>query len=133
MVEKIISSELYDEFRIETGLILKVSKYNTEDREKKLITDAFNSRKYKKKVVGLRDIFQVKEDITLESGVELKKGTYFYKYWSSSIRIVTPAKDINDYHIEVTCLGGSISGQGNIVLDKMNKIAKVLEENYGIK
>lgn len=130
-MENITTSELYDEYRAEAGLLVKVSKFKINE-EKEHVTDMFSSRTFKKKIKGLRDIYEVKHDVQLEDGTYLSKGSYIYKFWGDKIRTVAVVTDPREMYVEITSAGGSIGGTGDSIVNKINKITHALKEIYGM-
>ena len=131
-MEQIISNELYDEFRVESGILVKVSK-DTVLRDRKFKSDKLKSRKYKKKVRGFSNIYELKRDLECDCGTILPKGTYIYSFWSKECEIVVPTKNPEDYYVEVTCSGGAIGGCGYESIRKINKVVTLLADRYGLK
>lgn len=130
-MEVLVENELYDEFRIVSGLVVKVSKYkrNTSVEYK---TDKLNSSKYKRKVKGLSYVYQLKQDLEVDNGVVLGKGTYIYKFWTNRINVVEPVSNIEDMYVEVSCAGGAFGGYGSRGIEKMNMVISLLKERYGM-
>ena len=126
------SSELYDEFRIESGLLVKVYKYKILS-DKSYKSEKLKSRKYKKKVSDLSRIYQLKEDVECDCGAILLKGSYIYLFWGEKCGVVVPVANPKDFYIEVTCSGGVIGGHGCETIRKINKVSTFLKDRYGLE
>lgn len=119
-MEYIVKNDLYEEIRIEDGLILKVSKYNYLSY----------SRFYESDLIGKikrvsNKLYQLKEEITRE---EYNKGEVTYPVGTYIIdRHPVESCDRKDYNFELTAAGGSIGGGKDKLIRKLNKVIEQIE------